>query len=92
MGIEDIGIRMRINRLNGIRDDLNDDDNSIRTINSRINDVIEDVQSFIQVGSAPITSKLENLKEPFQSGDSYIINARSCVKNEINYLNRQLED
>ncbi len=92
MAISDLGIQMRINRLNRARNDLRDDSNSIREINGKINNIIEDVQSFIQVGSSAITSKLDDLKEPYQSNDADITNARTYLQYEINYLNRKLED
>jgi len=44
------------------------------------------------VGSSAITSKLDNLKEPYQSNDSDIANARTYLQYEINYLSRKLED
>ena len=92
MGLEDWGLKYRVERLRNVRKDLCDDENSIRTINNRINEVIDDVQSFIRSGSGAITSKLNNLKEPYQSNDSDIINAREYVRREIEYLNRQIDD
>ncbi len=92
MAISDWGIQMKINRLTRARTDLSDDYNSISDINNKINNIIEDVQSFIQVGSGTIASKLYDLKEPYQSNDSDITNARTYIQYEINYLNRKLGD
>jgi len=92
MAISDWGIQMKINRLTRARTDLQDDYGSINDINNKINNIIDDVQSFIQVGSSAITSKLDNLKEPYQSNDSDIANARTYLQYEINYLSRKLED
>lgn len=83
---------MKINRLSRARKDLQDDCGSINDINNKINNIIDDVQSFIQVGSGAISSKLDNLKEPYQSNDSDIANARTYLQYEINYLSRKLED
>lgn len=92
MAISDWGIQMKINRLTRARTDLRDDYDSINDINNKINNIIDDVQSFIQVGSGAITSKLDDLKEPYQSNDSDINNARTYLQYEINYLSRKLED
>lgn len=92
MSISDWGIQLKINRLSRARNDLRDDYDSINDINNKINNIIDDVQSFIQVGSGAITSKLDDLKEPYQSNDSDITNARTYLQYEINYLSRKLED
>lgn len=92
MAISDWGIQLKINRLTRARKDLRDDYDSISDINNKINNIIDDVQSFIQVGSGTIVSKLDDLKEPYQSNDSDITNARTYLQYEINHLSRKLED
>lgn len=91
--INDLAIKNRISRLNRAKNDLSNDEDSIRKINTKLNEVMSDVRFFIgNTDSSRIVSKLENLKEPYQSNDSDIYNAKSFIQYEINYLKRQIEE
>lgn len=89
---EEYSIKSKINRLARARNDLRDDADSINDINNKINNIIWDVQSFIQTGSGNITSKLDMLKEPYQYNDGNLTTAVNYIQREINYQDQLLKN
>lgn len=84
--------KQKLNKLCNIRTDLTDDSSHISTINSAIQSVADDFVDFIKSSTINgIKSKIEDLKEPYQSNDSNIKNAKSYCQYEINIVDKELK-
>lgn len=84
--------KQKLNKLCNIRTDLGDDSSHISTINSSIQSVADDFEDlFSYSGSGSVKSKIEGLKEPSQSNDSNIKNAKSYCQYEINNVCAAIE-
>lgn len=86
--------KSNINRLRKIRTDLTDDSRSISNINGKINDVYDRFTKMVsESGTRSRTkSKLDSLKEPYQSSDGNIINAVDCIDREIGNQNSKMSN
>lgn len=90
MGIVDtISINNKIRKLTNYKSDLCDDSSAIQSYNKKIDAIMGDFQSFVKTGYSAVTSKLDDLKEPYQHNDSNLNSARNYIQYEINNLNRQ---
>lgn len=85
--------KQKLNKLCKIRTDLSDDSSHISTINSAIQSVADDFADLIKyLSSSGVKSKIEALKEPFQSNDNIISTAKSYCQYEINRVCTAIED
>ena len=83
----------KLNKLCNIRTDLCDDSSHVTTINTKIQAVSDDFGGLIKSSyTSGIKGKIEDLKEPSQSSDSLLKNARSYNQYEINAVCKAIED
>lgn len=91
-GIAELKVKNKIHSLNKLKNDLNDDENAVSRTNKEVSDLIDDLNSLLGAAAAPITAKIEALREPYQNNDYDLINARQCIDQEIRYLQKGLDD
>lgn len=83
----------KLNKLCNIRTDLGDDSSHIATINSAIQGVADEFNGLIKFsGCNKVDDKIAALKEPYQSSDSDIKNAKSYCQYEINRVCAAIEN
>ena len=88
--------KQKLNKLCNIRTDLGDDSSHVSTINSAIQSVADDFEdlfsySYGSTNSGSVKNKIEGLKEPSQSNDRNIKNAKSYCQHEINNVCAAIE-
>lgn len=84
--------KAKLNKLKKIKTDLDDDANSINKINRKLDDISDAYKSFIKTGNAGVVSKIDALREVSQDADSMLINSRKFVQQEIDYMNRTINE
>ena len=90
--ISEARVKGHVRELKSCKRDLEDDCGSILAINKNVQSLISDVNSFLgSSGAARVVYKLEELSEPYQGSDYDLNNAKSCIDNEIYYLEKGLK-
>ena len=84
--------KSKIKKLNKIKDDITNDSSSINSINHRIDYINEDFAKAIRVSDVRrrVSSKLNSLKEPYQTSDGNLKTACDYIDNENAILQRQV--
>jgi len=85
--------KSRRNKLKNIKEDITNDSSSITKVNSKIDDIYDDFCKVIKASDvrSRVSSKLDALKEPYQSSDGYLSSASSEIENERSALKRQMD-
>lgn len=82
------------NKLENIKNDITNDSSSVTSINKRIDYVYDDFTKVVKNSSvrSRVSSKLDALKEPYQSSDTNLTKACGCIDAERSYLKRQMDN
>lgn len=84
--------QQKLNKLCNIRTDLGDDYSAITTINNHIQSVADNYVSLVSSSQSNIVKgKIEDLKEPSQTNDGLIVNAKSYCQYEINRVCKEID-
>ncbi len=81
------------NKLNGIKNDITNDSSSITNINKRIGYIYDDFAKVVLVTDvrSRVSTKLNALKEPYQTSDSNLSSASGEISDEIRLLDREMQ-
>ena len=82
------------NKLNNIKNDITNDTSSINSINKRIDYIYDDFAKAILVSDVKIrvSTKLNSLKEPYQTSDSALASACGEISDEIALLQQEMDN
>lgn len=83
--------QQKYKKLINIRTDLTNDADEIGTINRRLDEVISDFKKFAPNNNGDVVSRVSNFREPYQSNDSLMIQAKDYVQFEINSVNGDIK-
>lgn len=81
------------NKLGNIKNDITNDSSSITSINKRIDYIYDDFIKVVKNSNvrSRVSSKLDALKEPYQSSDTNLSTACDYIEAERAYLKRQMD-
>lgn len=86
--------KSKINKINKIKNDITNDSSSINVINRKIDYINSDIsQAIFNLDiCSKISSKLNELKEPYQCSDSNLSSANTSLDNEIHILRNEMNN